>query len=342
MTLSAAPFLKFDYNQFNRNALFKVISKFGDPKTVKVLYLSTYIPNYIRTETILQLLEDLNIETKKVLLGDSALKYPGAICSLLRHSRSYDVIFVAFRGHEILPLVKLFTRKPLVFDAFVSVYDTLCFDRKLFSPSSLIGKCLKWYDAFLCGISSLVLVDTSAHKRYFETEFQAENIDYLYVGCNERLFKPLPVVKNQDKFTVFWYGYANPVQGIDVILESAGLLENENVSFRLVGPVRKKYAALTEEMNLKNVEFVDFVAYEDLPAEINRADLCLAGHFSDRNKAARVIAGKTFQFLACGKPTILGDNPANRELFIEGDVVHFVKMNDPNDLARKILEIKNR
>ena len=59
----------------------------------------------------------------------------------------------------------------IIFDAFISVYDTLCFDRKKFRSNSIIGKFLKWYDSYLCNISDIVLVDTKTHKKYFEKEF---------------------------------------------------------------------------------------------------------------------------------------------------------------------------
>ncbi len=335
-------FLKFDYDQFNQENLFKIVSKFGNPKKLRILYISTYIPNYTRTETFLELIKKSEITVTKILVGNSKLKCLRAIYNLIKYRKTYDLVFVAFRGHEILPFIKLFTRKPIIFDFFVSVYDTLCLDRQIFKPESLIGKFLKWYDKFLCRISNIVLVDTETHKNYFEKEFRANNVDYIYVGCNKDLFKPMEVEKDRYKFLVLWYGYANPLQGADVILRSAKLLENRGIFFRLVGPVRDKYPQLIMDLQPKNVEFVDFISYEKLPVEINKSDVCLGGHFSDRGKATRVIAGKTFQFIACGKPTIVGDNPANRELFEDNQLVKFVKMNDPHDLANKILEVKGR
>ena len=335
-------FLKLDYDRFNQENLLKIFSKFGNPKKLRVIYISTYIPNYTRTESLLDLIEKSEITVAKTLVGNSKLKYLSAIYSLIKYRKTCDLVFVAFRGHEILPFIKLFTRKPIIFDSFVSVYDTLCLDRQTFRPESLVGKFLKWYDRFLCKISDVVLVDTETHKNYFEKEFEAHNVEYIYVGCNKDLFKPLEVEKDSSEFLVLWYGYANPLQGVDVILRSAKLLEEKRVFFRLVGPIRKKYSRLIMDLQLKNAEFVDFIPYEKLPVEINKSDVCLGGHFSDRSKAARVIAGKTFQFIACGKPTIVGDNPANRELFKDNRSIKFVKMNDPHDLANKILEVKGR
>ena len=170
----------------------------------------------------------------------------------------------------------------------------------------------------------------------------ANNIDYLYVGCNEDLFKPIRVEKRESKFTVFWYGAANLLQGVDVILRSAKLLEkNKNIQFRLVGPIRKKYSGLIKNLKLKDIEFIDFIPYNKLPIEINKADLCLGGHFSNKDKAKRVIPGKTFQFVSCNRPTIVADNLANRELFRETKHLSFIEPDSPQKLASKILEIKN-
>lgn len=332
--------LKFDYKEFNQRNFTKIISKFGKPINLRIIYISTYIPTYTRTEVLLGLMQKSGIKVIKVLVGNSKLKYLRAICSLLTHRKDYDLIILAFRGHELLPFLSLVTNRPIIFDAMVSVYDTLCFDRKIFSPMSLVGKFLKWYDKFLCEISDIVLVDTEAHKNYFVKEFEAHNIDYIYVGCNEDLFKPITQERDKSKFVVFWYGSANPLQGVDIILRSAKLLEDSGIFFRLVGPVRKKYSALITDLQPKNVEFIDFIPYEELPAEINKSDVCLGGHFADREKAKRVIASKTFQFLACEKPTIVGDNPANRELFKDQGLTKFVKMNSPEDLAEKILQVK--
>jgi glycosyltransferase involved in cell wall biosynthesis len=332
-------YLKFDYRQFNRENLTRILSRFGTPEKLKILYISTHDPRYTRTESLLALFAQMGLDVRVVLAGRSRFKYVRAIRDLLRYKASCDLVFVAFRGHETLPIVRMFTGKPIVFDAFVSVYDTLCLDRGIFRPNSLAGQFLKAYDRFLCRMSYVVLVDTQAHKEYFQSQFGATNVEYLYVGCNEELFRPLDIEPDAHTFTVFWYGKAYPLQGADVILKAAKLLEGEPVRFRLVGPLRRRYGELLTKLSLQNADLVDFVPYEQLPAEINKADLCLGGHFSGRDKAKRVIAGKTFQFLACGKPTIVGDNPASRELFTEGDLVHFVEMNNPQSLTEKIMQL---
>jgi glycosyltransferase involved in cell wall biosynthesis len=310
--------LEFDYNIFNDQEIKKIISKFGDVKKIKILYLSTYKPNYTRTETLLDLFERNKIKYKSIITGKQRFKYIKLIWNLLLNQNKYDLIFIAFRGHEILPFIKLFARKPIIYDAFISIYDTLCFDRQIIKPKSIIGKILKWYDMFLCKISNFILLDTKTHRQYFIDEFKVpeEKTGYLYVGCNEKLFKPLKVKTDPNKFIIFWYGNSFPLQGIDNILKAAKKLEKyPNILFRLVGPVCPKHQKLINKLKLKNVQFIDWVPYEKLPLEIAKADLCLGGHFSTIPKATRVVPGKVFQFLACVQPTLIAVNPANLELF---------------------------
>lgn len=327
------------YQEFNQNNLNKILKKYGDPKKLKILYLSCYNPNYTRTETLINLFKKNNINYKAVLTGNSKLKYLRLLFNQLKEQKKYDIIFVGFRGQEILPFIKLIARKPIIFDAFVSAYDTLCLDRKLFAPTSLIGRFIKQFDKYTCKISDTILVDTKTHSNFFKKEFKCSNADYLYVGANLDLFKE-EKIKNK-KYTVFWYGNCLPLQGADIILKTAKLLESElKIEFKIVGPVQKKYNNLIKKLNLKNVKFENYIAYKKLPKEINKSSLCLGGHFSNIPKAKRVIAGKTFQFLSCNKPTIVGDCESNRELFDENTKnIYFVEMGDEKNLAKKIMEI---
>lgn len=337
-------FLKFDYEKFNDEAIRRILRKFEDYKNLNILYLSSYKPDYTRTESILDLFYRNKIIYKAILPGYSKFRYLKVLFNLIKLQKNYDIIFISFRGHEILPFIKLFSKKPIIFDAFISIYDTLCFDRKIFRPESLVGRLLKQYDKFLCKISDFILLDTKTHMDYFIKEFQVsiDKISYLYVGCNKNLFKPTKVKKNNKRFIAFWYGNAPRLQGVEIILKAAKILEKEkDICFHLAGPIKKKYYELVNKLDLKNVRYTKWIPYKDLPKEITAADLCLGGHFSNANKAKRVIPGKVFQFIAMRKPTIIGDNPATRELFINNPKTIFCKMNDEKALARAILLFKN-
>jgi glycosyltransferase involved in cell wall biosynthesis len=81
-----------------------------------------------------------------------------------------------------------------------------------------------------------------------------------------------------------------------------------------------------------NVEWLPWVDYEELPAEIQAAG-CALGIFSTNAKTARVIPNKAFQAIACGTPLVTADTPAARELLVDGESALLVPPGDPQALA---------
>ena len=317
---------------------------------MKVLFICGREPSYVRNAVILKGLK-LQRGIEVLEYTSNAENYFKRYISvfkkyLLRHSNDCDIIYVGFLGQPIVPIVKALSNKPIIFDAFISVYDTLCYDRKVFRPNSLIGKLLYHLDRVSCDMSDTVLLDTHAHINYFVNTFKLEENKFkrIFVGADDSIFYPRDIEKDSEKFTVFYYGTYLPLHGIEYIVKSAKLLENyKDIVFKIVGKgfEHKKIINLARRLNIKNIEFVDWVPYEKLPIEIAKADICLGGHFSNIDKAKRVIAGKTFQFLAMKKPVIVGDNPANRELLTDRKSALFVEHANPEDLAEKILELKD-
>jgi glycosyltransferase involved in cell wall biosynthesis len=53
-----------------------------------------------------------------------------------------------------------------------------------------------------------------------------------------------------------------------------------------------------------------------------------------------VIATKTYQFLAMAKPTIVGECPANAEIFTHSEHVYMCRMADARALADAILALR--
>jgi glycosyltransferase involved in cell wall biosynthesis len=130
---------------------------------------------------------------------------------------------------------------------------------------------------------------------------------------------------------------------VQYIVEAAKLLKDEpDIEFHIIGEgityssVRKSAAS----MGVDRLFFQAAVPYVELPAAIAQASVCLGGPFGATSKARRVIAGKTFQFLAMAKPTIVGDSPANREVFTHGEDVLMCRMADARALADAILTFK--
>jgi glycosyltransferase involved in cell wall biosynthesis len=262
--------------------------------------------------------------------------------------RKYDVIVIGGIPQLIVPFLQLrLRRQVLVIDFFISIYDTLVEDRQVLAPSNPLSPTLKTIDRKALAAADHVIVDTRAHAAYFAGMFgvDTDKMTVIYLEADRQIYYPRKQDRPRDltdKFVVFFFGAMNPLQGVEVILESARILaRHENIIFIIVGPYEKiKGSELYSRLG--NVRFAArWLPQAAIAGCIANSDVCLAGHFNaDVGKASRVIPGKAFAYLAMEKPVIFGENPANRELFPEGAKnVHFVKMGDPGALADKVLEL---
>lgn len=311
---------------------------------MRILFVCGREPGYIRNQMVLKALRQ-HAEVIEVTDNSSnyVVRHVRLLYKFLRNLQPHDIVFVGFYGYLLVFLARLFSHRPLVFDAYLSTYNTLCFDRRRFHPNSLLGRITFWMDKLACHLSDVVLLDTRAHLDYFVKTYSIppQKFAVLYLGCDEELFFPRFPPSN-DSFKVFYYGSFLPVQGIEYIVHAANLLKHvPEITFQIAGN-GMQYAeinALVESLQCYNIEFINWIPYEDIPNYIAQASVCLGGHFSNNSKAQNVIATKTYQFLAMAKPTIVGDSPANAEGFVHGEHVYMCRMADPDSLADSILTL---
>ena len=253
---------------------------------------------------------------------------------------SYDLLFVGFYGHLLVQMLHRLRHGPLLFDAFLSTYDTLCFDRKLFAPSSPPGRLAYWLDSASCAAASHVLLDTAHHVQYFAATFGLPRAHFtaLPVGCSEDIYRFAPLCPARGVVEVLSYTTFLPLHGVETTLRCAALLKGRPIVFRLLGsgPTLGRMQQMAQELALDNVIFAPPVRPDALAQAIAAADICLGGHFGASDKAARVIPGKIYQMLAVGRPVIAADAPGNGELLRHGESAYLVPAADPAALAQAI------
>lgn len=97
-------------------------------------------------------------------------------------------------GKTIIFLAKflnLFRKKPVVLDAFLSLYDTIISDRGLVSPGSVKARVIWWLDRMSCRLADLVLLDTEEHIKFFVSEFgiNSDKFVRVFVGAAEAMLR---------------------------------------------------------------------------------------------------------------------------------------------------------
>ncbi len=261
----------------------------------------------------------------------------------------HDLVVMGFYAHPLMLAARRLTRAPILFDPFVSTYDTLVQDRGAVGPRSPLAGALHLLDRAAMAAADAVLADTRSHAAYYHETFGVPwtKLHTLYLGCDTQTFHPIAGVYPApgEDLVVFTYSSYLPLHGMETVVRAAKQCEGYPIEFRLVGssgPTYRAVRALAEELQVANITFMPSLPFEDLPIEIAKSHICLGGHFGPSDKAQRVIAGKTYHFIAMHKPVIVADNAANRELFTPDETAYFCPSNDPEALADAIFDLYQR
>lgn len=318
-----------------------------------ILFLSGRELQYPRNQVIFNSLSQV-YKLVRPNGGDEAIRKGGLKQIIIRSIRqSLDVLFsrsthrcelvyTGFYGQLLANLFFRFSKKPLILDFFVSTYETLVEDRKIFKEGTWLADLAYSLDTGALKAAELIFVDTNQQKARFSSQFNLPLAKFrtIYVGCDEKLFYPRSssVVSG---LILYYCGFL-PLHGVATVLEAAILLKNRpDLKFLLVGdgPERRMIEAKVREMSVTNFKMQDFVPIEALPDLISTTDICLGGHFSSSRKAQNVIPGKIFQLMAMKKPIIAGNTNANRELLTNGENALLVEPGDAKALANSILTL---
>jgi glycosyltransferase involved in cell wall biosynthesis len=268
------------------------------------------------------------------------------VSQYLRCGGGASVVFATEGSHRHIPWLKLaalWKRQSIVFDPFISLYNTEVEDRKLFAPGSFGARVASFRDRVSCRCADHLVFDTLPHKDYFFRRYHLDKpFSIVRVGVDEALFHPreAPPRAANEPCQVLFYGTYIPLQGIEVIVRAAAQLRSEAaIAFTLVG-VGQEYArirALADALGLSNVLFIERLSPRRLTDFIATADVCL-GVFDGGIKAGQVVPNKVVQCAAMQKPIITRRSLAIERDFEAGSVL-LVPPDDPVALADAILAL---
>jgi glycosyltransferase involved in cell wall biosynthesis len=317
-------------------------------RDVKVCYFGAYDPLYSRTRVLLAGLRRHSVEVVHCHASTplKILRLPLLAKQYLKVWKSVDVIIVGLAGHAYVPLARLLGRltgKPVVFDAFVSLYDTNVLDRKMAREGSIKGRYYKALDRIAMTLADLVIMDTAQYTEFCSETFgiPASKFRFVRPGADTALFFPQETTRSDNAFIVSFVGTFIPLQGVEYIVDAAELLRHStNVRFQLVGcgqtypEVRRR----AQRLGLNNVTFVDPLPEASLPAVLAKADVCL-GIFGSTGKTQRVVPIKVYDAMAMAKPIVTADTPAARSILTHRETAFLVPTADGASIANAIIEL---
>jgi glycosyltransferase involved in cell wall biosynthesis len=314
-----------------------------------ICFFGNYIPDYPRIVVLKKGLTANGVHIVECQTRRRGFaKYWGLYRQHRRLKNSYDVLLVGMAGYSLMWFARLLTKKPVVLDAFVSLYLTEIEDRARSPRNGWRSWYLRCLEKSACNLAYRVLLDTQVQIDYFVTQYHLSPQKFIrvLVGADNEIFfpraRPSPTT-SLSKFVVHWHGHIVPFHGAETILQAAALLQSRpDIEFHLITRFNSQYRSLkvqAQQLQLHNIVFFPETDYHGLADALNQADLCL-GVFGKNKKTALVVPNKIFEAVACRKPVITADTPAIREAFPSGTLITCAPA-DPRALAEAILSLRD-
>lgn len=311
----------------------------------RVVYVAGREGGYSRTHNVLEALRQAGFEVETCFPPTKGMKhYPRVLWDFLRKKRGADLVVVGFYGQPLMPFVRLLTRRPVLFDVYVSTFGTMVDDRLAASADSLKAKLYWLSDHLAMRFADHIILESKDHILRYEKTYRVPRSKFtrLFLPSDERVMFARESRPADDRFLLHFHGEFAPFHGVDVILRAAKLLERTNVHFQIIGKgiTYERDRKLADELGLSNITFIDRVPYSELAVYMSRADACL-GFFGDNPRAERVFTNKVVEGLAVGKPLITRRNDAVAELLVDGESALLIEPGKPEALVEAINRLRN-
>lgn len=276
------------------------------------IYWGTYQSDYRRNEQFIEKMDckTCNVEVfgqhntklvKKLL--QLAMAYPKLIIKHFKDRNCPYYITGYPAGIIDTAVLRLLTRKPIVINPLISMYDTLVCDRKLLKERSPIARLLLSFERWALSLADCVITDTRWHNEYFRDILKVpeHKLGVVHIDCDDKVFYPQDKKKTKDKPAILWAGKFSPLHGVKHMLKVAK--DTPEAFFRFIGngQLYSECQEYVKKHDIKNVQLGGYYTLTELCNHINNADAIIVGPYGDCDKARRVFPNKLMWAMACAK-----------------------------------------
>ena len=254
-------------------------------------------------------------------------------------------IFAGYDSPKLVIFLKIFSRKPVVYNALCSVIERLVISRGL-APKYSPKVWYYWLEDFLAAhLAKLVMLESAHQIDFFHKIFwvSKKKLFLAWTGADEEKFFYDPAVGKFGNFTVIFRGRLLPESGAELVVKAAKKLEKERIVFLMLasGQNLPEAQALIEKLKPSNLKLVtQFLPIEEVRRLMQSSHLSL-GQLSSHPRLDRTIPHKAYESLAMRLPYLTARNAAVMELLKENETCLACSPADPDDLASKILWARN-
>ena len=157
----------------------------------------------------------------------------------------------------------------------------------------------------------------------------------FYKPMSKQIIKGIP---DDNTFRIAFTGNIGTAQGLDILPQTASLLNDEDIRFVIVGDGRYQ-----PELKKKIAEigvgdkfiFIPRVPAEEVPAILSACDACFIS-FNNTSLWEMTIPAKLQSYMACGKPIVASASGETKRIIEEASCGICTSIGDPVDLAEGI------
>lgn len=293
-------------------------------------------------------------EPKNTLLR--ALRY--CLCELvyLHHllCDKYDVAFIdstpPIQGLK-LPIVKLFRKSPIVYNAQDLFPDTLV-GTGLAKRSGLLWKIGTWISSVTFNNSDRIIAISEDIKRTLVVEkgVPTDKVVVVYNWVDSDSVVPVnkednPLFEefglNRNKFYVVYAGNLGNAQNINIILDAASCLKNNrNIEFVIFGSggLENEIRIFIESEGINNLHLLPLQPIEKVKYVYSLGNVCVVS--CKEGLGGSAMPSKTWSILSCSRPVLANFDEGELQMILTNNEIGvFTKAGDLNGFVEAITNL---
>ena len=228
--------------------------------------------------------------------------------------KKYDVAFIdstpPIQGLK-LPIVRLFRKKPVVYNAQDLFPETLS-GTGLARSGGLLWKIGLWVsNVTFRNSDKIIAISNDIKKSMVARGVPAEKIDVVYNWVDEQAVQPVNKEDNplfeefglaRDKFTVVYAGNLGNAQNIGIVLDGAKALPEVQFAVFGTGGLEKEIRSRIEKEGLINVHLNPLQPVERVSYVYSLGDACIVS--CKEGLGGSAMPSKSWSIMSCGRPVI--------------------------------------
>lgn len=312
----------------------------------KIIYLSYPQLEFALNAVTIKGLRKNGIEIAEFHVKDRKIAgFFAAVSYYRHHSKNVDALVIGYDSPALVIVLRFFCRKPIVYNAVLSVYERIVVSRRLISKFSLKAIYYWLLDFMAVHLANLIFVESEHQTDYFKKIFKVSGnkVHRSWIGVDNDNFFYDPAIKKRDIFTVVFRGRLLPEAGAEYVVMAAKKLEAAGIDFIMLanGQEVGQIKMLIDNLRPKNLKFITaYLSNEELRSIMQSSHISL-GQLNNHERLKRTIPHKVYESLAMKLPYLTAANTGILELVSERETCIICEPASAESLAEKILWAMN-